>query len=176
VEVFPADHQGKRLPAETTGEIVARGSNIMMGYWRDPQGTAEVLRNGLYFTGDLGKEDAEGFLYIEGRAKDIIKVGGNRVGAQEIEDSLLKIDAVAEAAVIGVDDAVLGEAIKAFVVVKDHRSISENDLKAELQTMLPLFKLPKWIEFRTGLPKSSAGKIVKAKLREEEAVAADIVP
>ena len=170
VEVFPADSQGKRVPQGTHGEIVARGSNIMAGYWRDPVATAEVLRNGLYFTGDLGKEDAEGFLYIEGRAKDFIKVGGNRVGAQEIEDAILRIDAVAETAVIGVEDAVLGEALKAFVVVKDNHTLSETDLRIKLQRLLPPFKVPKWIVFRSGLPKSAAGKIAKVKLKEEEAV------
>ena len=167
VEVFPADSSGRRVPPGTIGEIVARGSNIMSGYWGDPEGTAEVLRNGQYFTGDLGREDEEGFLYVVGRAKDMIKVGGNRVGAPEIEDCILKIDAVAEVAVIGVEDPVLGEAIKAFVVLKDQQSLSESELKAQLQPLLPPYKLPKWIAFRSALPKNAAGKVVKIKLKEE---------
>jgi acyl-CoA synthetase (AMP-forming)/AMP-acid ligase II len=169
VEVFPADSHGQKVPQGTVGEIVARGSNIMMGYWRDEQGTAEVLRNGLYFTGDIGREDSEGFLYIEGRAKDIIKVGGNRVGAREIEEKILELEGVAEVAVIGVEDPILGEAIKAFVAAKDGHLLVEADLKAQLQKSLPTFKLPKWIVFRPELPKSAAGKILKSKLRQEAA-------
>ncbi|MDQ3003549.1 MAG: acyl--CoA ligase, partial [Fibrobacterota bacterium] len=103
VEVFISDQAGNRLPPGALGEIAARGPNIMAGYWRDPQGTAEVLRNGIYFTGDLGKEDTEGFLFIEGRSRDFIKVGGNRVGAKEIEDAILEWDGALEAAVIGVE-------------------------------------------------------------------------
>jgi acyl-coenzyme A synthetase/AMP-(fatty) acid ligase len=169
VEVFVADAEGRRVPRGTIGEIVARGSNIMSGYWRDPEGTASVLRNGLYYTGDLGREDDEGFLYIEGRAKDMIKVGGNRIGAQEIEDCILKIDAVAEVAVIGVEDEFLGEAVNAFVVLKEHHSLSETELKGRLQQLLPPFKMPKRITFRSDLPKNEAGKVLKIKLKEAAA-------
>lgn len=169
VEVFPADEQGRRAPPGTVGELAARGSNIMLGYWKDPAGTAEVVRHGLYYTGDLGREDDEGFLWVEGRVKDIIKAGGNRVGAREVEEKILELDGVAETAVIGVEDPILGEAIKAFVVPKAEGALTEAAVKAALQSRLPPFKLPKWIEFRKELPKNEAGKILKARLREEAA-------
>lgn len=164
VEVFVADEAGNRLPPGAVGEIAARGPNIMAGYWRDPQGTAEVLRNGLYFTGDLGREDAEGFLFIEGRSRDFIKVGGNRVGAKEIEDAILEWEGALEAAVIGVEDPLLGEVPKAFVVLKD----AEGDLdglKAFLKAGLPTYKQPKHYHLLSALPKNGAGKVMKAQLR-----------
>jgi long-chain acyl-CoA synthetase len=168
VEVFPADTSGVRVARGMTGEIVARGPNIMMGYWKDVEGTAEVLRDGLYFTGDLGREDEDGFLFLEGRIKDIIKVGGNRVGAKEIEEKILELDGVAEVAVIGVSDPILGEAIKAFVVPKDDIALTPADVKTHLERNLPLYKQPKWITMVSNLPKNAAGKIAKAQLRAED--------
>jgi len=167
VEVAVMDESGNRVVPGTVGEIAARGSNIMMGYWKDPKATGEAIRNGWYYTGDLGKEDEDGCLFVVGRNKDFIKAGGNRVGAQEIEEVLMEFGAVSEAAVIGVPDPILGEAIKAFVVPKDGVSLDLGTLKAHLNARLPLFKQPKFIEVREALPKSSAGKVLKAALREE---------
>ena len=118
VELFVADERGRPLPAGEEGEIVARGSNLMSGYWNHPEETEKVLRNGLYYTGDIGRMDEEGFLFVVGRSKDMIKIGGNRVSAKEIEEALHEHPAIIEAAVIGVPDDVLGEAPKAFIVVK----------------------------------------------------------
>ena len=166
VEVFVADENGRPLPAGDEGEIVARGSNIMSGYWNHPEETAKVLRNGLYYTGDIGRTDEEGFLYVVGRTKDMIKIGGNRVSAKEIEEALHEHPAVAEAAVIGVPDMVLGEAPKAFVVLKDPfgKEILEQ-LPGFLQGHLALYKIPKLYEIRDSLPKTESGKILKQKLR-----------
>lgn len=168
VEVFPADAEGRPVAKGAVGELAARGSNIMMGYWKDPEGTAEVVRNGAYLTGDLGREDEEGFLFVEGRVKDIIKAGGNRVGAREIEEKILEMEGVAEAAVIGVEDPILGEAIKAFVVPKAEGTLTEASVKSHLQERLPPFKMPKWIEFRGDLPKNESGKILKARLKDAQ--------
>jgi acyl-CoA synthetase (AMP-forming)/AMP-acid ligase II len=168
VEVRVADSQGNPLPVGETGEIAARGPNIMQGYWKDAAGTAEVIRHGWYFTGDLGREDEEGFLFVVDRAKDIIKVAGNRVSAKEIEETLMEIEAVAEAAVIGVPDPLLGEAIKAFVVTKAGSGDVEA-IRNFLKAKLPVFKQPKWIEIRSDLPKNAAGKVLKSVLRESEA-------
>ena len=165
VEVTVLDEQGKRVPTGAPGEIAARGSNIMMGYWKSPAATAEVLKNGYYYTGDLGYEDADGYIFLTGRARDIIKAGGNRVSAKEIEDVVLEIPGVLETAVIGVPDEVLGEAIKAFVV-RCHSTLTEEDVKGHVQRRLPSFKHPKWVEFREELPKNQSGKILKAALRE----------
>jgi long-chain acyl-CoA synthetase len=168
VEVLVADETGHRVPARTEGEIVARGSNIMMGYWKDPAATAQVLRHGYYFTGDLGYEDADGFIFLTGRSRDFIKVLGNRVGAKEIEDALLELPGVAEAAVVGIPDEILGEAIKAFVVPSDG-ALTTGQVRDHLSRRLPSFKLPKEIEIRPELPKNQSGKILKAALRDSAA-------
>lgn len=165
VEVFVADPAGNRLPPGTLGEIAARGPNIMAGYWRDPAATAEVLRNGVYFTGDLGREDAEGFLFIEGRSRDFLKVGGNRVGTKEIEDAILEWEGALEAAVIGVEDALLGEVPKAFVVLKDAGAGGTEALMAYLKSRLPSYKQPRHWQALPALPKNGAGKVMKAELR-----------
>jgi acyl-CoA synthetase (AMP-forming)/AMP-acid ligase II len=166
VELFVADENGRPLPTGEEGEIVARGSNIMSGYWNHPEETAKVLRNGLYYTGDIGRSDDEGFLYVVGRSKDMIKIGGNRVSAKEIEEALHEHPAVAEAAVIGVPDMVLGEAPKAFVVLRDSfgKDIAEQ-LPGFLQSYLALYKIPKLYEIRDSLPKTDSGKILKQKLK-----------
>lgn len=166
VEVFVADPAGNRLPPGETGELAARGPNIMAGYWNDPAGTAEVLRNGLYFTGDLGREDAEGFLFIEGRSREFLKVGGNRVGAKEIEDAILAWEGAVEAAVIGVEDPLMGEVPKAFVVLKPPAGEAALEgLKAFLKAELPGYKQPRHYEAMASLPKNAAGKVLKSELR-----------
>lgn len=166
VEVAILDEAGRRLPAGVPGQIAARGSNIMIGYWKAPEATAEVLRHGYYYTGDLGYEDQDGYIFLTGRSRDIIKVGGNRVSAKEIEDVILEIREVLEVAVIGVPDEVLGEAIKAFVV-RHQLELTEEAIKNHLGRQLPSFKLPKWIQFVESLPKNQSGKILKSVLREQ---------
>jgi acyl-CoA synthetase (AMP-forming)/AMP-acid ligase II len=125
VDLFVVDAEGKKLPANKEGHIVARGSNLMQGYWNDEKATKEVLQNGLYYTGDIGRMDEEGFLYVVGRTKDMIKVGGERVSAKEIEEIILELKQVHEVAVIGIDDPVLGEAIKAFIVPLPESKLTE---------------------------------------------------
>ena len=167
-DLFVADESGKALAPHQIGEIVARGSNIMSGYWNDPDGTAKVLKNGLYYTGDLGKMDEDGYLYVVGRSRDIIKVGGFRVAAKEVEEALLEIDQIHEVAVIGVADPILGEAIKAFIVPRDHNSISEDAIRKQLKDKLPTHKFPKFYEFPESLPKNESGKILKEVLKKRE--------
>ena len=167
VEVIVSDEQGNRLPPGVSGEIAARGSNIMMGYWKSPAATAEVMRHGYYFTGDLGYEDQDGYIFLTGRSRDIIKAGGNRVSSKEIEDAVLEIPGVLEAAVIGVPDEILGEAIKVFVV-RCNSTMTEAEVKSHLQRSLPAFKHPKWVQFCDSLPKNQSGKILKAALHEAE--------
>lgn len=165
VELFVADEDGHPLLAGEEGEIVARGSNLMSGYWNNREETDKVLRNGLYFTGDIGRADEEGFLYVVGRKRDMLKIGGNRVSAKEIEDVLYEHPGVAEAAVIGVPDEILGEAPKAFITIK---SGFEDDLERllieHLKRRLAFYKVPRAIEIRSSLPKNEAGKIQKLKL------------
>lgn len=168
VDLLIVDSDGKELPRGQEGEIAARGSNIMKGYWKDPEETAMVLKHGMYFTGDLGKQDNEGFFYVVGRSKDIIKVKGFRVGAKEIEEAILEINEVHETAVIGVDDPVLGEAVIALIIPKEKNWSDSEKIMQYLKGKLPPLKLPKYIEFRESFPKNESGKILKTKLKEEE--------
>jgi long-chain acyl-CoA synthetase len=168
VELFVADEQGRPLPPHCEGQIVARGSNIMVGYWNDPGETARVLKDGLYYTGDIGTMDEQGYLYVVGRSKDFIKARGFRISAKEVEDALLEIDEVHEAAVIGVGDPILGEAIKAFIVQRDHAELTQEKISEFLKPLLPAYKQPKYIEFVPSLPKGKSGKILKMELRRRE--------
>ena len=168
VDLFVADEEGRELPQGEVGELVARGSNFMSGYWKDQEETDKVMRHGLYYTGDLGRMDEEGFLYVVGRTKDMIKVGGERVSAKEIEEIILEMKEVQETAVIGVDDPVLGEAIKAFVIASPGNGLNVESVSGHCKKRLPPFKVPKFVEIVTELPKNESGKIMKTVLREQE--------
>ena len=158
-------------PGET-GELVASGANIMRGYWNDADETARVLDEHGYWTGDLARRDEDGFLWIVGRKKDMIKAGAHRISAKEIEDVILEHPEVHEAAVIGVPHELLGETIHACVVFRDPAPSPEADpradeLRAFLKRRLPAFKRPEKIDVRLDLPKNESGKIMKQVLREQ---------
>jgi len=167
VDLFIADSKGNRLAAGEQGEIVARGANLMSGYWNHPEETKKVLKHGLYYSGDLGVMDDEGFIFVVGRSKDMIKIGGNRASAKEIEDALYEHPHIAEAAVIGVEDDILGEAPKAFIVLKDSKTkeMEEDVLRNFLKEKIAPYKIPKYFEFPDTLPKNKSGKIQKLKLK-----------
>lgn len=166
VDLFVADECGNPLSAGEEGEIVARGSNLMSGYWNHPEETEKVLRSGLYYTGDIGRMDEEGFIFVVGRSKDMIKIGGNRVSAKEIEEALYEHPGIHEVAVIGIPDDVLGEAPKACIVLKSgYCGNIEEELGAFLKDHLALYKIPKCYEIRDSLPKNESGKIQKLKLK-----------
>ena len=120
----------------------------------------------MYYTGDIGRMDEDGYIYVVGRIKDIIKVGGFRVSPKEIEEALLRIDEIHEVAVIGVDDPILGEAIKAFVVPGRGADLTREKIRDMLGTTLPLYKHPKHIEFVDSIPKNKSGKILRTELRK----------
>lgn len=164
-ETFIGDENGNPLPIGQEGEIFGRGTNVMMGYWKDPKGTNEVLINNCYKTGDLGKMDEDGYIFITGRSKDMLKIGGNRASAKEIEDAILSIECIHEAAVVGIQDDILGEAPKAFLTLNEGFNFSEVDIKKELNLKLAQFKIPKYFELVENLPKNSSGKILKTKLK-----------
>lgn len=168
MEVIVADEAGRRLSPGVKGEIAARGPSIMMGYWNDPEATAQVLRHGYYFTGDLGFADEEGYIFLTGRARDMIKTGGNRVSAKEVEDVVTSMAGVVEAAVIGVPDEILGEAVK-VLVVPSSPELTEDSVMNELKRRLPPYMRPKWVELRGALPKNQSGKILKSVLVKQEA-------
>jgi long-chain acyl-CoA synthetase len=166
VELFVVDQNGKQMSPYITGEIAARGSNIMMGYWNDPIETAKVKKNNLYYTGDLGVVDEDGYFYVVGRSKHVIKVGGFRVSAKEIEEALLEIDEIHEVAVIGVSDEILGEAIKAYIVLRDDVHLTKDKIKSILKNSLPVYKQPKYIEFIDSIPKNRSGKVLRTELKQ----------
>ncbi|MCD4781369.1 MAG: AMP-binding protein [Candidatus Omnitrophica bacterium] len=160
------DDTGQELPVGEIGEIVISGWIVMDSYYRDPEATAAMKgENGLH-TGDLGRFDENGFLYIVGRKKEMIKVGGQIVYAPEVEAAFYKHEGVTEVAVIGIPDAMKGEAVKAFVVLKDGKNTSSDDLRFFIREQLANFKVPSQIEIKTDLPKNRTGKIDKIILKE----------
>jgi long-chain acyl-CoA synthetase len=165
VEIRIADAQDRTVPPGTVGEILARGPNVMLGYWRRPDETAATLRGGWLHTGDLAMMDEQGYVTIVDRSKDMIISGGENVYSAEVENALYRHPAVQEAAVIGVPDARWGEAVKAIVVLRHSQSTAADDLIERCHTLLGGFKCPKSVELRGALPKSGAGKILKAELR-----------
>jgi amino acid adenylation domain-containing protein len=172
-EVFIMDDSGNELPTGEVGELVVRGSNVMRGYWNAPELTERVYRKGLYqgetllYTGDLFRMDEDGFLYFLGRKDDMIKSKGERISPKEIENILCSINGVAESAVIGVPDEILGQAIKAFIVKKDGMDIESNDILFYCSKNMESFMVPKYIEFINELPKSPNGKVDKKILKQE---------
>lgn len=166
-EIRIVDDEGREVPAGQPGEMTIRGWIVMDGYYKDPEATDQVKKNGWLYTGDLGRVDQDGFLYIMGRKKEIIKVAGQIVYAPEVEAALSKHEAVLDVAVIGVPDALRGEAVKAFVVVKEEATVSAEDLRYFARENLANFKVPQSIEIRETLPKNRTGKIDKELLKQE---------
>ncbi len=172
-EVWIADEQGRRVGPGVVGELVVRGSNVMRGYWEDPDTTDRVLRPGplpgekVLYTGDLFRMDEEGFLYFVGRKDDMIKTKGERVSPKEVENALHSLEGVAEAAVIPLPDEILGQAIKAFIVPKQGYTLGEKELMIHCKKNLEDFAIPKYFEFRESLPKNASGKIDKLTLKQE---------
>lgn len=159
------DSDGAELPRGTVGEICARGDNVMMGYWNDPEETRRVLRPEGLRTGDLGWMDDDGYIYIQGRAREIIKSGAHRIGPKEIEDAVEALAEVRECAVVGVPDDKLGEAIAAFVVPSNGEAISRNRVMLACHERLPRFKLPRYVVVVESLPRTPSGKLRRADLK-----------
>ena len=170
VEIRIVGEEDNELPQGQVGEIVISGWVVMEGYYQDPKTTSEVIKNGWFHTGDLGRFDQEGFLYIVGRKKDIIKVSGEIVYSFEVENVLLKHPAIQEAAVIGMPDKLRGELVKAFVVSKKALEVKPEDIRSFCRQHLAHFKVPHEVEFRDSLPKTPSGKIQKEKLRIQEVI------
>ncbi|MCK4573107.1 MAG: acyl--CoA ligase [candidate division Zixibacteria bacterium] len=155
---------GEEAVVDEEGEIVVGGDSVMMGYWNQPDEQKEVLKDGWLYTGDLAKRDDDGFIRIVGRKKEIIKSGGNRVSAKEIEECLLTCEAIHEAAVFGVPDDLLGEAIKAVVVPRNGCDIELQQIRQHCRRTLSEHKIPKLIEIAESLPKYKSGKVNKGVL------------
>lgn len=166
VEVRVVDGAGAEVGPDRVGEVVARGENIFQGYYGDPVSTAEVLRNGWLYTGDMASVDEEGYVYLVDRTRDALTVEDIPVDPREIENVLAEHPAVAEAAVVGRPDYAMGEVPVAIVSLRQGAGVDREEILEHCRRNLAPFKVPRAIDFLPRLPKNSAGKVLKAKLRE----------
>ena len=174
VELSLVDEHGQQPALGEVGEIVARGENIMQGYWNDPEGTAQVIREDGLYTGDLARADEGGFLYVVGRSTEMIKSGAYRISPLEIEGVIAEVPGIAEVAVIGEPDEVFGERPVAYVVLKHGAEPpTEAAVLKHCAQLLPRYKLIHKLYFEESLPKTASGKIRKAELRWRAGVSTD---
>jgi acyl-CoA synthetase (AMP-forming)/AMP-acid ligase II len=164
VELKIIDQDGKEVEVGQIGEIIARGPQIMKGYFKDPQATAKKIKDGWYHSGDLGRFDEDGYLYVLGRADDMVITGGLNVYPSEVETVLLNHPKVQEAAAVGIPDAKRGQVIRAIVVLKHGETATPREILSFCKKRLASFKMPRQLEFKDSLPKSSTGKIIKRQL------------
>jgi len=158
----------RELPPGETGELCIKGPQVMKGYWNMPEETAKTLRNGWVYTGDIAKMDEDGYFYIVDRKKDMIIAGGYNIYPREIEEVLFEHPKVMEAVVAGVPDPYRGETVKAFIVLKEGQHATEEEIIEYCKAHLARYKVPRLVEFRSELPKTIVGKVLRRILREEE--------
>jgi long-chain acyl-CoA synthetase len=166
--ILDLDDKTKDVPVGEIGELLVKGPQVMKGYWNRPEETAETLTDGWLHTGDIAKMDEEGYFYIVDRKKDMILSGGLNVYPRDIEEVLYEYPKVQEAAAIGIPHPTRGEAIKAFIALKDGETATQEEIIEYCAKKLAKFKLPTEVEFRKELPKTNVGKILKKDLRQEE--------
>ncbi len=170
-DVKIVDMDGKEVPVGEIGEIICRGDSTMLGYWKQPEKTAQTIKEGWLFTGDMGRMDEDGYIFIMDRRKDMIISGGENIYTKEVEDALYTHPAVLECAVIGIPDDRWGEAVHAIVVLqrgyKKGDNVTEEELIAHVKDQIARYKAPKSIKFKRDLPKSAQGKILKKNLRKK---------
>ncbi len=165
VEIMVVTEEGKAAAAGQEGEIIARGKNIMAGYWNDPEETKKVLKEGWLHTGDIGTMDKDGYLTIAGRRSDMIKRGTHRISPKEIEEVIHEMDPVREASVMGTHDAILGEKIRAVVVLKRGCVMDAQAVQRHCQARLAPFKVPQEVLFVDALPRTASGKVLRSELK-----------
>ncbi len=165
-DIIIVDDKGDECPPQAVGEIIIRGSNLLELYYKNPQATLESIKDGWLYTGDLGRKDEEGYIFITGRSKELIIRGGENIAPREIDDVLYKHEAILEAAAVGVDDENYGQEVIACVVIRDGYQCSEDELKAFCEAGVGKYKAPKIIYFFDDLPKGPSGKILRLKLPE----------
>jgi long-chain acyl-CoA synthetase len=173
VRIISLDDPDKLMPVGEPGELCIKGPQVMLGYWRRPEETALAIRNGWFHTGDVAVMDADGYFKIVDRLKDMIIVSGFNVYPNEVEDVLYHHPAISKAAVIGLPDDRTGERVKAYVILKDGRSLTVDELIAwckDPEQGLTGYRAPKEIEFRDSLPETLVGKVLRRALQEEERV------
>lgn len=170
IDVQVVDSAGKPVAAGRAGELVARGSNVMSGYWNNPEETTRAFQDGMFRTGDIGYRDEAGYFYILDRLKDMIVTGGENVYSGEVEVVIYQHPAVSEVAVFGIPDPKWGELVMACVVLKHGATLIVDELTEFCRRSLANYKVPRRVEFiETSLPKSGSGKILKRILREQYA-------
>ena len=167
VQLRVADAQGCELPLGEVGEVLVQGDSVMAGYWQSPEATAAALRGGWLFTGDVGCLDADGFLTLKDRSKDLIISGGSNIYPREVEEVLLTAPGVAEVAVVGAPDPAWGELVVAFVVLQAGAATSPETLDQHCLAQMARFKRPKHYRMVQALPKNNYGKVLKTELREQ---------
>lgn len=166
-QVRLVDEYGEDVPIGEVGEIVVKGPQVMKGYLKNAEATFQTVKNGWLYSGDLGRFDEEGFLYIVDRKKDMIIRGGENVYPVEVEEVLYELDEILEAAVVGVPHEVYGEVPKAYVVLKNDKSLTVDEILSYCETKLAKYKLPVEIEFLDSLPRNASGKVLKHVLRSQ---------
>ena len=166
LEICIVDKNDSVLSNGEVGEVCVRGDVVMIGYWRNEKATRQTLRDGWLHTGDMGEIDAEGFLTLKDRSKDVIISGGSNIYPREVEEVLLKNENVAEVSIVGRPSAEWGEEVIAFIVCKDGTTVTETELDELCIANIARFKRPKEYRFVQGLPKNNYGKVLKTQLRE----------
>ncbi|MEQ7051694.1 long-chain fatty acid--CoA ligase [Paenibacillaceae sp. P-4] len=161
-------YTGEELPQGEVGELVVRGPQVMKGYWNKPEETVTALRDGWLYTGDLGRQDEDGFFSIIDRKKDLIIAGGFNIYPREVEEVLYEHPCVKEAVVVGVPDSYRGETVKAYIVTRTGTHVTQEELNVWCRERMASFKVPRQYEFRSELPKTIAGKVLRRMLLEEE--------
>lgn len=168
IRIVDPDDPDRELGTNEWGELVAKGPQLMAGYWNRPDETAVTLRDGWLHTGDIAYRDEDGYYFLVDRKKDLVIVGGYNVYPREVEEVLYEHPQVAEAVAVGVKHPTRGEALKAFIVPKAGAILSKSELAAHCRARLANYKIPKFFEFRTDLPKTIIGKVLRRALRDEE--------
>jgi len=172
VEIRSLDDPSQLMPQGERGEVCVRGPQVMLNYWHRPDATAAVMQDGALRTGDVGYLDADGYVFLVDRIKDVIIASGYKIYPRNVEEAIYAHHAVAECVVIGVPDPYRGQTVKAFVALRAEQSLTEAELLAFLKDKLSALEMPKRIEFRASLPKTQIGKLSKKALQEEEAAKA----
>jgi acyl-coenzyme A synthetase/AMP-(fatty) acid ligase len=173
-EVLVVDEDGKEVGSGEIGELIIRGSNVMQGYWGDPQMTSKVYHPGIYpasrwlYSGDYFKKDKDGFLYFLARKDDMIKTRGERVSPKEVENVICELEGIVEAVVVGIPDEILGQAVKAFIVPAPTAQLTEKQVMRHCAANMETVMVPRYVEFIDELPKTINGKVDKKQLESME--------
>ena len=168
VEIRDPDNQHQLLPVGQKGEVCVQGPQVMAGYWNRAEETAQAIQDGWFYTGDVGYMDEDGYFFIVDRIKDLVISGGYNIYPRQVEEAIYLHPDIAETSVIGVPHEYRGQVVKAFIVLKENVKLSERDILSFLKDKISQIEMPKFVEFRTELPKTLVGKIYKKKLIEEE--------